>query len=445
MSLKFRIIAWFSLMILLLSALIVTIVFVVSAEALADDPEEELVKMVSQNASRLTSDKKHKNEEFITYRDGVYCQLIDKNGNHIKGAMPTGIDNTIPLENGKISTIITNEDEYYVYNMQVIGSFWIRGAVSTSQPSQTTTFILLSASIITPCIIFISIFVGFIITKYSLKPIDKVILSMEAINSGDDLSKRITMPKGPIEIRRLSNEFDRMTIRLDKSFESEKQFASDVSHELKTPLTVALAECERAKEIANDNDTQKSLEVIEKQCNRMSQLVGSLLSITSLEQGTQRFPLSQINLSDFLEVYCEAFASENNISDSEEENKKSLTLDIEKDLTVRLNPSLMSRVICNLLDNARKYTGKNGKIKVSLNSTDKEIVLRVSDNGIGISEDNLPKIWRRFWQADASREIDKGLGLGLSMVKEMVELQGGKITAESKLNEGTSFIITFKK
>jgi len=177
----------------------------------------------------------------------------------------------------------------------------------------------------------------------------------------------------------------------------------------------------------------------------MSQLVGSLLSITSLEQGTQRFPLSQINLSDFLEVYCEAFASENNISDSEEENKKSLTLDIEKDLTVRLNPSLMSRVICNLLDNARKYTGKNGKIKVSLNSTDKEIVLRVSDNGIGISEDNLPKIWRRFWQADASREIDKGLGLGLSMVKEMVELQGGKITAESKLNEGTSFIITFKK
>ena len=445
MSLKFRIIAWFSIMILLLSALIVTIVFIVSAEALADDPQEELIKAVSQNASRLTSDKKHKNEELITYRDGVYCQLLDESGTHIKGAMPTGIDNTLPLENGKISTVKAAEDEYYVYSMQILGSYWIRGAISTSEPSQTTTVILISAAAITPCIIFISIFGGLIITKHSLKPVDKIISSMEAVNGGDDLSKRLSMKKGPVEIRRLANEFDKMITRLDKSFEAEKQFASDVSHELRTPLTIAIGECERASTLAAGEEAKKSITIIKKQCDRMSELVGSLLSIVRLEQGTESFPLSPLNLSDFLEVYCEAFITEGSLSHEDGEEKRSFTFDIEPQIVVPFNPNLMSRIIYNLLDNAKKYTGKNGKINVSLKSTGDNAEMTFSDNGIGISEENLPKIWHRFWQATPSRTEDEGVGLGLSMVKEMVLAQGGKIDVESKENEGTAFKITFKK
>lgn len=444
MSLKFRIIAWFSLMILLLSSLVVTIVFLVSDEAMASNPSEELVKVVSTNASKLTSDKKKK-ERIIPYKNGIYCQLLDKNMNHIDGAIPEGISLSTPLQNGTISTVTTETDEYYVYDMEILGQFWIRGAVSTSQLSETTVFILISSAIITPFIILVSIFGGWLITSRSLKPVDKIISSMETINSGDDLSKRLSINKGPLEIRRLANEFDKMAARLDKSFEAEKQFASDVSHELRTPLTVILGECTRIKPLLTSEDACKSIDVIEKQGSKMSELVKSLLSITRLEQKTESFPLSSLNLSDFVEIYCEMFAQEHNISLEESEEGKLLLLRIEKDIIFSFNPNLMSRIICNLLDNAKKFTDANGKINVSLASNDKEIILSITDNGVGISEDDLPLIWRRFWQADPSRQTYQGVGLGLSMVKEMVEFQGGKITASSRLDNGTTFTIVFPK
>ena len=189
MSLKLRIIAWFSLMILLLSALIVTVVFAVSDEAFADDPAEDLIRTVSLNASRLTRDKKKQNDDkFISYRDGIYCQLLTGDGGHIEGVMPEGISLSTPLQNGKISTVVTSFDEFFVYDMQLVGNYWIRGAVSTSQPSQTTAAILLTAAIVTPCIIIVSILGGLLITKHSLKPIDKMIGSMEEINNGVKVS-----------------------------------------------------------------------------------------------------------------------------------------------------------------------------------------------------------------------------------------------------------------
>ena len=446
MSLKLRITGWFSAMILVLTALVVAIVFVVADESLADDPIDELVKTVSMNASSLSrDDKKHQFDEFKSYHDGVYCQLFDSEGNVIQGGVPENIVYDEYFKNGVISTYKLEEEEYFVYDMKVGNSFWVRGYVSSDEPSETTKLIIVSTTISLPLILILSIFGGWIITKKSLKSIDTVIDTVDSINNGDDLSKRLNLKKGPSEIRKLGNEFDRMFERLEKSFIAEKQFASDVSHELRTPITVALAECHSIRNLSENEDCLASVDVIEKQCTRISGLIESLLSITRLQQNTEHFPLKCLNISGFLETCCEDYALEHQISMNKDENRKSLLMKIENGVLVNYNPNLMSRVIFNLLDNARKYTKENGNILVCLESSDKGAVLNVMDNGIGIEEKQIDKIWNRFWQADESRNIDDGVGLGLAMVKEMVEYQNGKITVESQVGKGTVFIIELHK
>ena len=123
-------------MIFLLTALVVTIVFLVSANSLADDPTEELIKTVSMNVSRLTeTDKKHGNDDFIAYRDGVYCQLLDNSGTVIKGAAPESISLDKVLENGTVYTHQAENGEYFIYDMQLSGSLWVRGYISSAEPS----------------------------------------------------------------------------------------------------------------------------------------------------------------------------------------------------------------------------------------------------------------------------------------------------------------------
>lgn len=445
MSLKIRITAWFSLMILLLTALVVTIVFVVADEALTDDPVDELVKVVSMNAAALSRDKgKHSQKEFQSYRNGVYCQLLSRDGNVLSGSAPEGVDYQHPYGEGAVDSCTSAQGDYYIYDCRVNQDTWIRGYISTSEPSETTRLLILSALVILPIIILLSITGGWLITKHSLKPIDTMLTAVESINSADDLSQRVGLEKGSSEVRRLSGEFDKMIGRLSDSFEAERQFASDVSHELRTPITVALAECDSLKQAVDVPGCRASAAIIEKQCSRMSVLIDSLLRLTRLQQKTDVFPLRCLNLSDFLEVCCEDFAQEWGISLTSREENQSITLDIEKNVTACYHPELMSMVIYNLLDNARKYSGPRGQIHVTLRSHEHGAVLTLRDNGIGIRPEDLPHIFSRFWQADRSRGADEGIGLGLAMVKEMVTFQGGTVTAESDYGRMTQFTIRLK-
>lgn len=442
MSLKIRITAWFSIMILMLTALVVSIVFVVADESLTDDPVDELVKVVSINAATLRRDSdQHGSKGFQGYRNGVYCQLMDPSGHVLLGSAPEGVAYTPPLENGAVVTCSAQPGDYYIYDTRVDHDTWVRGYISTTEPSETTRLIILCTLIILPIIVLLSITGGWLITRHSLRPIDTMLSAVESINGGDDLSRRVGLEKGSSELRRLGNEFDKMIGRLRDSFDAERQFSSDVSHELRTPITVALGECDSVKKSTDLQSCKASVVIIEKQCCRISALTDSLLRLTRLQQKTDAFPLTQLNFSDFLEVCCEDFAQEWGFQPEASSEGHVLTMDIEKNITARYHPELMSMVIFNLLDNARKYGGPQGHIHVSLRSQQSSVLLTVRDNGIGIPPEDLPKIWNRFWQADRSRGTDAGIGLGLAMVKEMVTFQGGTVTAESEYGSMTQFTI----
>ncbi len=444
MSVKLRITAWFTLMILVLMALVITFVFVVQDQSLASDPKNELFKVVGINASILNDEHEHKgdkNEDKLkTYHNGVYCSFYDESGILVKGALPEYVTYTEPFKNGNIAEFQGEADSFYIYDMYVSGDsdiVWIRGFISTDEPSPLIKTIIILTCTLLPLIFVISVFGGWLIARQSMKPLDEIIESVDLIKSGEDLSARLGVSRGPTEIKKLSIEFDSMFDRLEKSFIAEKQFASDVSHELKTPITVILGECHRSRKLSLTEDELKaSISNIEKQGLQMSRLVEQLLHLTRLQQGTDRFPLERHNLSEFTDACIEDFKTSLN-------DDKVVKKCVPEEIYAEFNPDLMWRILVNLLDNAKKYTAENGEITVGIVETDSGIDIYVEDNGPGIEKESLELIWNRFWQADSSRSIDNGIGLGLSMVKEMAEFQGGYVKAESSAGTGTKITVHF--
>ena len=224
--------------------------------------------------------------------------------------------------------------------------------------------------------------------------------------------------------------------RLD---DARREFVANVSHELRTPITVILAECDRAKRKAyTRDDFLESVGVIEQQSEHMSQLVQALLGLTRMEHGMDKYPIKRMDLSALACSCCEECPPPPG-------SHAEVELDIQPDIQAACNAGLMSRVVVNLLQNAYKYGGEQVRVRVSLHeNADGKAVLRVADDGPGIAPEDQDKVWQRFWQADPSHGEDGGCGLGLAMVKEIVQLHGGTMQFESRVGNGTVVTVELK-
>ena len=249
-----------------------------------------------------------------------------------------------------------------------------------------------------------------------------------------ELVELVRGPHTGDEAGRLAGSFDRMFERLEQSFEAEKQFTSDASHELRTPTAVILSQCSFAEKYGETReDYQEAISVIHRQADKMSLLISRLLDITRLDLGSQKLKRESVDFSEMIALICEEQDSGG--------RDISLSADISPGVIVDGDPFLLSRAAVNLLENARKYGREGGRIRVRLAQDGAEAVLTVEDDGIGIAPENLEKIWQRFYQADPSRGEQSGLGLGLSMVRQIAELHGGSAEAESELGKGSRFTV----
>ncbi len=317
------------------------------------------------------------------------------------------------------------------------GKIYIRAICPSDDAVTVFDTVAKSAVYLLPFFIIIAAVGAYLISKKAVSPIEKITESAHEISTGNDLSKRLETDKAPREISNLSETFNEMFERLQISFENEKRFTSDASHELRTPLAVIKAECEYAlSENADDEERMQALESVEEQADKMTSLVSSLLSVTRAEQGLSRFTLEEANLSELVGEICGKFKPTKNIK---------LKTDIEDDIIINMNSSLITQLVENLLTNADKYGRENGVINVKLHSEKDKTVLSVRDNGIGISEADLPKIWNRFYRADASRSETEGFGLGLALVKKIAEIHSAECVAESEIDKFTEIKIIFKK
>lgn len=440
MSAKLRLTLWFTLMVFILAAMVLVFVLVINSAAITDDPAERLVKTVLRNADDVEFDNGRFDwEELELYRRGVYCSFYSTAGDLLLAAEDPGMTAlSLPFEKNIIRTVNIGGQDYFCYDSYVdmdITGIWIRGLVSSSDRSGLMHTIIVLTCTLLPALMALTLGGGWIIALDAFRPMEKILSAADSISDGGDLTARVGLKRGPTEMRRLSRAFDRMFARLELSFNAERQFASDASHELRTPITVILAECDRAKrKDKSPEDFLASIAVIEEQGKHMSELVQQLLGLTRIQHGTDRYPMRRLDLSIFVESCCGEFMPHDS-------RGISLETDIKPGIEADFNPALMSRVVQNLLQNAYKYGRENGHILVSLEQRGGRALLRVRDDGIGIAPEDQDKIWQRFWQADASRGEDGGSGLGLAMVKEIAEFHGGRASVDSEPGKGSTFMV----
>ena len=439
MSAKLRLALWVTFMVLLVSVMVLVFVLVINRHSLPEDPASYLVEVVLDNANDVEFDRgKFEWNEMSVYKRGVYCSFYNTNGELLLSADKEDMDfSGVPFMANKIRTVQSGGKEFYLYDYYVdmeVSGLWIRGVVLTDSHQGITDIILRLTVIILPIILIVTFLGALWISSRTFKPIEKIVATANSINDADDLTDRIALKRGPKEMKQLAGAFDRMFERLEKVFDAERQFTSDASHELRTPTAIILAECDRAKRKAETpDDYRESIDNISEQGKRMSALIDELLGITRLQQGTERYPLSKGDLSEFVTLSCEEFVPA-------DDRGIRMETEIDPGIECSFNASLMSRVIYNLLQNAYKYGRDNGYVRLSLARENSDAVIRVKDNGIGIKKEDLDKIWQRFWQADSARGAEGGNGLGLAMVKEIAELHGGSVTAESTEDRGSEFI-----
>ena len=226
--------------------------------------------------------------------------------------------------------------------------------------------------------------------------------------------------------------------RLEKM---HKDFAANVSHELKTPLTTIKGFIETLQEMLANNDTRESknfLKIIEKNVTRMVELINDLLSLSKLErlEGTL-IQFEKQHIATLIHVVV------NTCHAGIQAKKITVNIDCPDDLTFMVDLSLMEQAILNLVDNAVKYSLKNKIITITVTKKGHFIDIVVKDEGCGISKEHLSKIFNRFYRVDKARSRNEGgTGLGLAIVKHIVRYHHGKIGVKSEKDKGSSFIIT---
>ena len=275
------------------------------------------------------------------------------------------------------------------------------------------------------------------------KLIDKILAPIKRITktakniSVDNFTNTIKLPKKDDEIKELVDAFNMMVLRLKDGVENLDRFNNDVSHELKTPLTVIQGEVEiTLRKLRDPKEYQQSLKIIGYEANQIQSIVENLLLLTRYtpQNIKDSFELSQIDsiLLDVLDRFREPISSKN----------LSLKIINIENVSTFVNPRLIYSIFFNLIDNGVKYTPDNKNIFISLYEKNKQLYFEIKDEGIGIEKTDILKITDRFYRVDESRNKEiKGFGLGLSIVKNSVELHNGSLTINSEINIGTDVLV----
>ena len=232
----------------------------------------------------------------------------------------------------------------------------------------------------------------------------------------------------------MANTFDTMFDRLQNSFENEVRFTSDVSHELRTPIAVIMSQAEFGKEDSSSlEESKKTFEIILKEAKKMSLLVSQLLTLARMDKGDQKLRLEKVNLSELADIAIESQRGNANLKNI------NISSDISPDIYATVDETMIMRVFINLISNAITYGKENGNIFIKIFKSEEKIVSIIKDDGIGISKEHIDKIWNRFYQVDPSRNNSNNSGLGLSMVKGIIEAHKGIISIESEIGFGSVF------
>ncbi|MBO0437142.1 sensor histidine kinase [Vagococcus fluvialis] len=375
-------------------------------------------------------------DRVISEKDGDGMIVVDNSGNEFFSVKAESLFNE--LYQGKslpfIKPIIFSEEGIYYVNSKDYGDFTVTLATNSEMAVDLVVGMLRINIILNLLAIVIGSFVIYRSTKHwsrNLKNMSKEIREL-------DLSQQsqIKVPNNPLEIKEVALAFNQLLIKQEEAIEREKKFITNASHDLKTPIAAIRGHVKLIQRRGESHPEiiPKSLSFIDTESERLEKLSHQLLI---LNEDRNEFLKENINFSEIVEAELNRNMSL---------FPRKYTSTIENNVMIQAVRSDLEQIVQNLIGNAIKYSTENEGIDIQLKIDQPKIIFSVSDNGIGIDEKHKNKIFERFFRVDDSRTSNiEGSGIGLSIVKEIVEKYQGKIIVKDNKPKGTIFIVEIPK
>ncbi|MEX1020073.1 MAG: HAMP domain-containing sensor histidine kinase [Litorilinea sp.] len=386
-------------------------------------------------------------------------QVIDLNGQVLMRS--ANMQTRVALSDDMVEQILTGQSVYDVLDRdelwlrtymlplvadgQIIGLLWMARSMETLGVALDQLQVLLyGVGIVALLVGGVS---GWILVRRSLRPVDTLTRAARAIGQAQDFSQRVPYVGSPDEVGRLAFTFNEMLAQLEAAYTqtksvlaAQRQLVADAAHELRTPLTslhgnVGIMQHMIAQNPPTSADFDEILADMDEEFMRLNRLVNNLLILARADAGQQiiRTPvdLSEIAKSAFTQIQAQA-------------TTVALCLESEDLVLVSGSADHLSQLILILLHNAVAYTPAHGRVTLSLSCSRGLVLLRVSDTGIGMGHDELPRIFDRFYRGTRARMLShEGTGLGLAIAAWIVNEHHGELAVSSTLNQGSTFTVTF--
>ncbi len=442
LTIKVKITIWFSLLFLFLLCISSFLLYLAISEILFQQEEKIIVDEASHSASHLVSGTDEEENihifephELVTAETKI--TIFYKDGGISTNEMDPALIE-LPIQGDTLREVEIEDNIWLVYDHPASVDqdieLWVRVGRNLNNISVVLKNIRIFIFAFIPFFLVFTIGISYIVTNNSLSPIYQIIKIVKNIKRGS-ISKRLELSGFTGEVGILASTFNEMLQRLEDAFTREAEFTSAASHELRTPITVIMAQ---AEELLSENkinsDQKNAVRVILNQSERISLLISQLLTLARDYQEEFKINFEIIDLGTLIDDIVEEMKL------AAKSKRIKIIFESGKTIKIRADQVLITTLIINLINNSIKFNKKNGNIKIVLSEEDSFAKIQIEDSGIGIPQKELPLIFKKFYRVDKVR-TGKSFGLGLSIVKWVIDTHKGQIVVDSKIGIGTKVMI----
>ncbi len=448
-ALWFRLTLWYSTIFFLSSLLLFVVIYYFLSSTLLKQNRESILSEVNQiSVEYITSGMSSLEKEMDIIRKSrkkqpYFIRVAGARNNTLEIFFPyqwmefdlKRLEGIRPDE-GRWIRIPARDKEHFleVHSARLPDGNWLQVGLSTEDRSKVLErFRGVFASVLI-LMVLMGFMLGTLLAFRALRPVQDLVRTVQSITLGR-MGSRVPRTGAGDELDDLARLFNEMLEKIETLIDVMKCSLDSVGHDLRTPLTRLRNKAEQALQIRGDEERyREAFAGCIEETEKILRMLNTLMDISEAEGGIMRLDKRRINISELLENVADFYfyvAEENNLS---------MTRKIEEDLHAVVDPDRTGQALANLVDNAVKYTPPGGQISIEAIKQDLEIVVRIKDNGTGISREALPRIWDRLYRADSSRS-KPGLGLGLTLVKAIIDAHGGRIEVTSEPEKGSVFSI----